>query len=187
MNRNPLVTDIKYLKGVGEARAKILASELDIHSVRDLLYTAPSKYIDRSRFYTISEMTENLPVIQVKGRFVRFSTEGEGVRQRYIGLFHDGHSMMHVTWFKGIRFIKEKINTGTEYVLLGKPSYFQRSYSFIHPTVEIYNPAKPPTGLQGIYSLPETLRRRNITGSTISALVAQVLDKFTDKIGRAHV
>ena len=41
MNRNPLVTDIKYLKGVGEARAKILASELDIHSVRDLLYTAP--------------------------------------------------------------------------------------------------------------------------------------------------
>ncbi len=180
MNRNPLVTDIKYLKGVGEARAKILASELDIHSVRDLLYTAPSKYIDRSRFYTISEMTENLPVIQVKGRFVRFSTEGEGVRQRYIGLFHDGHSMMHVTWFKGIRFIKEKINTGTEYVLLGKPSYFQRSYSFIHPTVEIYNPAKPPTGLQGIYSLPETLRRRNITGSTISALVAQVLDKFTD-------
>ena len=132
MNRNPLVTDIKYLKGVGEARAKILASELDIHSVRDLLYTAPSKYIDRSRFYTISEMTENLPVIQVKGRFVRFSTEGEGVRQRYIGLFHDGHSMMHVTWFKGIRFIKEKINTGTEYVLLGNPAISKgRIHSYI--------------------------------------------------------
>ena len=98
MNRNPLVTDIKYLKGVGEARAKILASELDIHSVRDLLYTAPSKYIDRSRFYTISEMTENLPVIQVKGGLLEPYCKVRGRRrakkEMEDAILRDGRALM---------------------------------------------------------------------------------------------
>ena len=88
------ITEIKYLKGVGEERAKLLASELDIHTFRDLLYFFPFRYVDRSRFYMISELSGMMPAVQVRGRFVRFTEEGEGAKRRLIGLFTDGKSMM---------------------------------------------------------------------------------------------
>ena len=47
--------DIKFLKGVGPNRAKTLGDELKVCTVRDLLYTFPFKYIDRSVIYTIRE------------------------------------------------------------------------------------------------------------------------------------
>lgn len=177
---NPFSTDLKYLKGVGEMRAKLLSKEMGLNSVRDLLYTAPLRYIDRSRFYKISELREDMPAVQVKGIFRRFTHEGEGARARYVGLFFDGRSIMQVVWFQRIKFISEKIVTDREYVLLAKPGFFKGDVSFVHPEIEEFNPAKPPSGLQGVYSMPETLRRRNFPQRLIPNLVKQILDKFPD-------
>lgn len=177
---NPFSTDLKYLKGVGEMRAKLLSKEMGLNSVRDLLYTAPLRYIDRSRFYKISELREDMPAVQVKGTFRRFTHEGEGVRARYVGLFSDGHSIMQVVWFQRIKFISEKIVTDREYVLLAKPGFFKGDVSFVHPEIEVFDPAKPPSGLQGVYSIPETLRRRNFPQRLIPNLVKQILEKFPD-------
>ncbi len=86
-----LETDIKYLKGVGDARAKVLASELGVATFRDLLYYFPFRHIDRSRFYSIGELSgSDLPALQIKGRFIKFATEGEGAKKRLVGIFTDG-------------------------------------------------------------------------------------------------
>lgn len=178
MSRDPADTDLKYIKGVGEARAKLLASELDIHSVRDLLYNPPLRYIDRSKIYSIAELNPDLPVVQVKGKFIRFNEEGEGAKRRLTGIFHDGRNLMQVTWFKGLRYIKDSTHTDTEYVLLGKPAMYKGYPQFVHPEIEIFDPEKPPQGLRGIYSLTDTLRRRGITGRFFPTLLARVFEQF---------
>ena len=98
-------SDIKYLKGVGEKRAKILGDELDIHTFRDLLYNFPFRHIDRSKYYAISEITEDMPYVQIRGRFISFSIEGEGARKRLLGLFSDGDRLLQTVWFSRINEI----------------------------------------------------------------------------------
>ena len=60
--------DVKYLPGVGPKRAQLLADELQIRTLHDLLYTFPYKHIDRSRLYYIHELTADMPYVQVRGQ-----------------------------------------------------------------------------------------------------------------------
>jgi len=180
MTTDPGKTDLKYIKGVGEAKAKLMEAELGIRSVRDLLYMAPLRYIDRSRMYRIKELTADMPAVQVAGRFISFNEEGEGARRRLVGIFSDGSALMQVTWFKGLRWISESVRTGVPYVLLAKPSEFNRSVCMVHPEIEAYDPSKPPQGLRGVYSLTEKLRKRGFTAKTIPTLVQNVFAKFKD-------
>jgi len=172
-----LDTDIKYLKGVGEARAKVLASELEITTFRDLLYNFPFRHIDRSRFYTIGELSgSELPALQIKGRFISFSTEGEGVRKRLSGVFSDGRKLMECVWFSKIQYIANSLKTGVDYVIFGKPNYFRNAYSMIHPEVEIYDPSKPPTGFRGVYSITETMRKKGCTTRLLQTLAGNLFE-----------
>ncbi len=167
--------DLKYLKGVGEARAKLLASECDIHSIRDLLYYFPTRYVDRSRFYMISELDGEMPAVQIKGRFIRFLTEGEGAKQRLKGIFTDGKSIIEVVWFSQIKHIRESLRGAVEYVIFGKPNFYRGYYSFAHPEIEPFNPQRPPEGFRGVYNLTEALRKRNFTQKVFQKIIYNAL------------
>lgn len=180
MNIIPGDTSLQYVKGVGETRAKLLKKELNISNVRDLLYTPPFRYIDRSRMYKISELNTEMPAVQVLGRFISFVEEGEGVRRRRTGLFTDGKTLMQVTWFKGLKWVENSLKPGVDYVLLAKPSEFNRNVCMIHPEVEVYNPSKPPQGLRGVYSLTDTLRKRGFTPKTLATIIANIFEKYSD-------
>ena len=54
MNTEVLQTPIDYLKGVGSNRAQLLRKELGVHTFQDLLNIFPNRYIDRTKFYSIS-------------------------------------------------------------------------------------------------------------------------------------
>lgn len=183
-----LDTDIKYLKGVGDRRAETLGKELGIHTFRDLLYYFPFRHIDRSRFYRISEFVGlDMPNVQVKGCFISFREEGEGAKKRLVGVFSDGKSLMEVVWFSGINKIKGIYTTGKEYVVMGKPAIFRNAYTMTHPEIEAYDPARPPQGLRGIYSLTETMRKRGFTQRIMQTMVRNLLDnpKVTASITEA--
>ncbi|MCH5224451.1 MAG: ATP-dependent DNA helicase RecG [Muribaculaceae bacterium] len=168
--------DIKYLKGVGEARAKTLAKEIGVANFRDLLYYFPFRHIDRSRFFSISELHgEDLPALQIKGQFISFSTEGEGVRKRLKGIFTDGRKMIETVWFNNINYFSSQYRPGVEYVIFGAPKIFNHVYSISHPEVELYNPEKPPTGFRGVYTLTETMRKKGFSVLTLRRLIAEVI------------
>ena len=95
--------DIKFLSNVGNKKAAIFASELHIRSVEDLLRHYPYKYVDRSRFYYLHEISQEMPFIQVKGQIVRFEKVGEGHAQRLTAIFTDGKDTIELLWFKGIK------------------------------------------------------------------------------------
>lgn len=169
--------DIKYLKGVGDARAKLLASELDIHTFRDLLYYFPFRHVDRSKFYHIRDFSgEEMPYIQIRGKFINFSKEGEGRKQRLTAAFSDGDRLCQVTWFSKIQTIERMYRPGVEYVIFGKPAYKYNAWQFVHPEIEAYDPARPPEGLRGIYGLTDMLRKRGFSTRLMQTLTSNLLD-----------
>ena len=173
---NILDTNIKFLKGVGEARASILEKELGIRTFRDLLYYFPIRHLDRSRFYRISEFQPEMGQVQVKGRFIKFETQGEGARKRLVGLFHDGFSVMEVVWFRRISTLKSAYIPGKEYVLFAKPQFFNRAWSMVHPEIESPD-QNNQNGFRGIYSLTEKARNSGITSKLLHTLVENLKNK----------
>lgn len=168
--------EIKYLKGVGDARAKLLASELDIHTFDDLLHYFPSRHVDRSKFYHIRDFSGvEMPYIQICGQFISFSKEGEGRKQRLTAVFTDGDRLCQVTWFSKIQTIANMYRPGVEYVLFGKPAFKFNAWQFVHPEIETFDPARPPQGLRGIYGLTDTLRKRGFTSRLMQTLISNLL------------
>lgn len=161
-----LRTDVKYLKGVGPKRAELLASEFGIRTYYDLLHHFPSHYIDRSRIYPISSLSGEMPYVQIKGRFVSFSIQGEGAKRRFVGLFSDGRATMEIVWFNRIRELQQHYHIGSEYILFGKPSNFNGRWSMVHPEVDTCSSVGATQGLRGIYPLTEKARNRGISSKT---------------------
>lgn len=162
--------DIKYLHGVGPKRAELLAKQLDIHSYYDLLYYFPFRYIDKSKIHKISEISGDMPYIQLKGHFVSFSAHGEGARRRLNALFADGSGTIDIVWFNRVKQLQELYNTDTEYIIFGKPTQFNSRYSISHPEVEVYKPGSMVQGFRGVYNITETLRNRSFSSRTIQQL-----------------
>lgn len=173
------MADIKYLKGVGEARAKLLSSELDIHTCADLLHYFPARHVDRSRFYRIRDFYGvEMPYIQLKGQFINFTKEGEGSKQRLTATFTDGERLCQVTWFAKIQTIASMYRPGVVYVIFGRPAFKYNAWQFVHPEVEQYDPNRPPQGLRGVYGLTDTLRKRGFTSRLMQTITSNLLDSM---------
>ncbi|NLN30897.1 MAG: ATP-dependent DNA helicase RecG, partial [Bacteroidales bacterium] len=131
-----LETNITYLPGVGPKRAELLNSELNIRNYRDLLYYFPYKYIDRTRFYRISELEPDLPHVQIRGHIRGFYSEGEGRGKRLVADFGDDTGTIRLIWFRGTRWITGTYGPGPEYIVFGKPGVFNGQINIVHPEIE---------------------------------------------------
>lgn len=161
--------DIKFLPGVGPQRAELLKKELEIFTFNDLLYYFPYKYIDRTKFYKISEVTNSMPYIQLKGVIIRFETTGEGVKQRLIAHFRDDSGVMELLWFQGVKWVKENIRTNVEYILFGKPSIFNGKINMVHPELEPAENKPISTGVfQAFYNTTENMKKKFMTSKTLN-------------------
>lgn len=159
--------DIKYLKGIGPSRAQLLGKELGISNYYDLIHYFPSHYIDRSQIYKIRSLSGEMPSVQLKGRFITFSIQGEGAKRRLVGLFSDGTATLEAIWFNRIKEIQQAYQTGNEYILFGKPTQFNGHWSIVHPEVDTTASTGASQGLRGVYPLTEKLRNRGISSRTI--------------------
>ena len=163
--------DIKFLTGVGPKRAELLNRQLGIRSYYDLLHYFPTRYVDRSHTYKISELRPDMPYVQLQGKFVTFTTHGEGAKRRLQALFSDGTATVDVLWFNRIKTMSESLHTGTEYVIFGKPTAFKGRFSIVHPEIEQPNANADRLGMRGIYPLTETLRNRAFSSRTFQQLI----------------
>ncbi|MBP3482670.1 MAG: ATP-dependent DNA helicase RecG [Alistipes sp.] len=157
-----LDNDIKFVAGVGEARAKLLDKELGIATMRDMLYCFPFRYIDRTKIYSIGEIDENLGTsfVQFRARVTGIGFAGSGSKRRFSVFVSDGTGSAELIWFRGIKWIEKRIEVGREYLVFGRPSFWRGELSMVHPEVENIEKAlarKAESGLQGIYSTTEKL------------------------------
>ncbi len=183
--------DIKYLKGVGPARAKMLGDELKIFTVEDLLYHFPFKYIDRTVVHTIQQLHEDMPYVQLCGTLTHLATEGEGGKRRLKGIFTDGTGFVDLVWFNRIKQMENTLKFNQRYLLFGKPTTFNGRFSFAHPELDAYpipSQGAPGTatapasgndllrGLQPFYHTTEKMKRAGITSRSLSGWIRAALD-----------
>lgn len=172
--------EIKFLPGVGPKRADLLDKELGIRSAEDLLRHYPYKYVDRSRFYYLHEISEEMPFIQVKGQIIRFEKVGEGHNQRLTAIFTDGHGTIELVWFKGVKYVIDKYKTGIQYVVFGKPSAFNGRFNIVHPEVELASQLPPPEqmGLQPFYNTSEKMKSSFLNSKTLQRIIFPVIQSI---------
>ena len=171
-----LQQDIQFLPGVGPKRADLLRQELQINTFEDLLTYYPFRYVDRSRFYRISEVTSDMPQIQIRGKIVGYAAVGKGRGKRLTADFTDGSGQIQLVWFKGAKWIPENYPVGKELVVFGKPTVYQRKLNVVHPELE--DPGKKhvvSSKLQSVYSTTEKLKDRYLTSKAISKLMANLV------------
>ena len=155
-----LDNEVKFVAGVGEARAKLLERELGIRTVGDLLSHYPFRYIDRTKTYRISEITEEVSLVQFRARVTGTAYAGAGRKRRFTVFVSDPTGSAELVWFQGIKWIEKRIETGREYLVFGRPSFFRGELSLVHPEVETMEQAlsrKAESTMQGIYSTTEKL------------------------------
>ena len=177
---NILDQDIKFLPGVGPNRKKMLSSELGIETYGDLLEYYPYKYIDRSKIYTIHELTGDMPYVQVVGHILSFETFAMGPRkERVVAHFTDGTAICDLTWFNGGKYAKQTYRIGTEYVVFGKPTVFNNRINFTHPDLDDASKVDLSSmGLQPYYNTTEKMKKAGLNSRSVERLTKTLVEKL---------
>ncbi len=169
-------TSIEYLKGVGPQRAALLKKELNIHTFGDLIQHYPFRYEDRTKFYTVKEVNESMPHVQIKGKILRFEMIGGGRKKRLVAYFEDPTGELELVWFQGATWILDKVKPGIEYVAFGKPNRYGRSISIAHPELEPASTFTTEKGyLQPVYPLSEKLRNKYLDNRFLLKIIKELL------------
>jgi ATP-dependent DNA helicase RecG len=179
-----LDTNITYLHGVGPKRAELLNKELNIYTFGDLLWYFPYKYIDRTRFFKISELDPDLPFVQVKGVIKGYYTEGHGAGKRLVADLQDDTGSLKLVWFKGVKWITQSYNPGVEYIVFGKPGVFNGMINIIHPEIEALAKAaeKVSSALQAQYNSTENLKNHFLTSKALNKLMGNLIGQMNFRL-----
>ena len=183
--------ELQYIPGVGPKRAALFASEIHVTTAEELLSYYPYRYVDKSKIYRICDINGDMPYILLKGTFTSFEELGEGTKgHRYKGVFTDGTGMVECLWFNGIRYVKESVCKGEEYLLFGAPKENDYSHTFqvVHPEVEpaSKNGVDAQQSLMGMYNTTEKMKRCFLNSKAIQNIILgylrQHIQPFTETL-----
>ncbi len=161
-----------YLPGVGPNRKKMLSKELGIETYGDLLEYYPYKYVDRSKVYTVHELTGDMPFVQVVGRILSFETFEMGPRkERVVAHFSDGTGIMDLVWFNGGKYAKQTYKIGTKYLVFGRPGVFNNRIQVQHPDIDLADKVELSTmGMQPYYNTTEKMKKAGMNSRAVEKL-----------------
>ncbi len=187
MNNTKLNTSIEFVKGVGKMRAELFKEELGIRRCYDLLNFFPYKYLDRSRFYKISEINSSDVYVQISGVFKNIVYKKYRNRYGIEAKFFDGEKNIKVLWFKGLSWVEKSIKTNQKYILFGRISWFEKLPSLVHPEFErIENFKAKSIKLQPVYSSTEKLSSIGISNKAMIKIVKNLFvfleNKFDENL-----
>jgi ATP-dependent DNA helicase RecG len=179
-----LTTDIQYLPGVGPKRATVLKQELGVTTIEDLLSYYPYKYIDRSRIYFVHEIDADLPYIQLKGKLRNIKKTGQGRSQRLSAMFYDTTGQVELIWFKGIRYVEDKLKPDAVYIVFGKPTQFKGHFNIAHPEIDIATSEnqQQTLGWQALYNTSESMKKHFLNSTAIRKIIHTTLKSIPSTI-----
>ncbi len=175
--QNLLLTPIEYLKGVGPNRGELLRKELGIYKYQDLVNFFPNRYIDRTRYYKINELQNNIAEVQIIGKIINIKTVEFGRNQkRLVATFVDDTGQMELVWFQGHKWIRESLKLNEMCVIFGKCTSFGNAFNMAHPEIELMSEHEQSlrSAMQPVYPSTETLTNRGISNRVINKLMQQL-------------
>ncbi len=179
MAQNELDTSLQFLPGVGPKRAKLLKDELGVETIGDLIRLYPFRYIDRSSFVRICDARPDMAYIQLKAKVIRCDI----IEKKRLSVWiSDGTGELETVYFKGIKWVAEKLKPGSEFVFFGKPTAFNGRLNMVHPEID-----SAPAGetehsrigatMTGVYPSTEKLKNGGVTGKIMNKLAEAALNK----------
>ena len=169
--------DIQFLPSVGTKTKEILSKELSIRSYGDLLEYYPYKYEDRSKIFHISELTSDMPFVQLKGKILSYEEVDIGKRNKMlVAHFSDGYGVVDLVWFRSAQYIIKSYKVGTEYIVFGKPSAYNGRFRFAHPDIDDASKLQiSEMGMQPFYGLTENMKKRGYTSRSIERITRNLV------------
>jgi len=174
-----LLTPVKYLKGIGEVRARYFM-RLGVNTVLDLMEFFPRAYIQR---------TMNTPIAEFQiGQQVAFTAQISWVDKRLtqknqpqinIGI-SDGRSVMLCTWFKFYPGFEDILKPGATAWFNGTVSEYQNMLQLIHPDIEILDEDSELGFWKERPVLPVYPLSGNLTQKIVRAAVLQAFSQYAN-------
>ena len=181
---NILDQDVMYLPGVGPKKKEILSKELGIQTWRDLLEHFPYKYVDRSRIYRISEISGDMPFVQIRGRMLGYDEYAMGARKkRIVGHFSDGHGVVDLVWFQGAQYIYKNYPIGKDLIVFGRPTVYGGRYQFAHPDIDDASQLQlSDMGMQPYYMTTERMKKAGINSRAMEKMTKTLVTKLPETL-----
>ncbi|HFA51963.1 MAG TPA: ATP-dependent DNA helicase RecG [Bacteroidetes bacterium] len=176
-----LETSIEYLKGVGPMKADLLKKELGIHTFGDLLTAYPYRYVDKTRFHKIRELSEQSGEVQLKGILRKLDVRGEGRKKRLTGRLRDETGVIELVWFRSVYWLLNKLEVGKQYVAFGRVNSFNSFLNIPHPEMEEVSEANLQAALTfaPVYSSTDKLNNKGLDAKGRRRLMELLLNKLT--------
>ncbi len=181
---NILDQNVMYLPGVGPKKKEILSKELGIQTWRDLLEHFPYKYVDRSRIYRISEISGDMPFVQIRGRMLGYDEYAMGARKkRIVGHFSDGYGVVDLVWFQGAQYIYKNYPIGKELIVFGRPTVYGSRYQFAHPDIDDASQLQlSDMGMQPYYMTTERMKKAGINSRAMEKMTKTLVTKLPETL-----
>ena len=167
---------IEYLKGIGPQKAALINNELKLFTNADLIQYYPFRYDDRSVFFKVAEIDEDISYVQIVGKIRNLQLVGQARAQRLTATFSDETGSVELVWFKGVKYLSTNIQVGQPYILFGKPTLFNGKFNIAHPELELLAQANQSKGLQPVYSVTERLRNSYLDSKNFSKVVGNLIE-----------
>ncbi len=183
MNANPSILDtpIEYLKGVGPKRGELLKKELQIFTQGDLLEHYPMRYVDKTRFHRIADLSSDSDQVQLRGILRRLTTVGEGRKKRLVGRLRDETGVIELVWFTGVHWLEKALVVGQEYVVFGRINAFRNQLNIAHPEMEVVseeNTQRAAT-FAPVYPSTEKLNTKGVDAKVRRRLMKTLFERLT--------
>ena len=174
-----LQNPIEFLKGVGPSRGELLRKELGIYKYGDLSLLFPNRYIDRTRYYKVNELTPTNAEVQLIGKIINLKTIEQKRGKRLVATFKDETGQMELVWFQGEKWVKENLKLNTDVVIFGKCSAFNGIFNMPHPEIELLAEHQQSlrSAMQPVYPSTETLTNRGVTNRTVVKMMEQLFSE----------
>ncbi len=175
-----LDSPIAYLKGVGPKRGELLQKELGVFTFRDLLFSFPFRYIDRTQFHRIRDLTPQSGTVQLRGILRRLDVVGDGRKRRMVGRLRDASGAIELVWFTGVHWLQKQLVVGQEYVVYGRVNAFRHQLNIPHPEMEVVSPENTqlaPT-FDPVYASTEKLNSKGLDNKARRRMIKVLLEKI---------
>ncbi|NQY67567.1 MAG: ATP-dependent DNA helicase RecG [Flavobacteriales bacterium] len=188
MSSNIFETPIEFLKGVGPRKSELLKKELGLKKFGDLATYYPFRYVDRSKFYKVSQVNSDAAYVQVLGRITSIKVIGKNRGKRLSAIFSDETGSLELVWFKGVDWISTNLKKNVEYVMFGKPNIYQGRVNIVHPDLDLVQTGQQAASsqLQAVYSSTERLSSTGLNSKGIwnlqKILIPQIIAQYKETL-----
>ena len=175
---------LTYIKKMTAKHADIFHKNLNLSSLNDLLYFFPFRYIDRSRFYKIDEITNSGADVQIIGNITSLTEVNQKRGSRLVGKFQDETGSMELIWFKGQQWIRKLIQPNKPYVVCGKLNFFNKRFSIVHPEMYLLDDYRKTiqSKLYPVYPSSEQMASKGISRRIFREYVQSLIQQIAPDV-----